>query len=207
MDELPFSQAAENNAPFILRELRSLMGDRDSLLEIGAGTGQHALHFSKALPEVRWQPTDYPDALPRLALRCSEDACANQHNLLSPVALDLASGPWPRPWPDVVYTANTLHIVSKALVESLFVACGEHATRDSLLIVYGPFNYRGVFTSPSNADFDVWLKARNPHSGIRDQEWLVKLADEAGFVLERDCPMPANNRLLCWRRGNSRPIV
>lgn len=167
------------------------------MLELGAGTGQHAVAFAAALPALHWQPSEHPDALSTLRLRCE---AVSAPNLLPVIPLDICSTLWPTPWPDAVYTANTLHIVSKSSVEALFQACGTQGRSASQLIVYGPFNYAGQYTSASNADFDLWLKARNPESGIRDFEWVDGLATAAGYVLLEDIAMPANNRLLVWRK-------
>jgi cyclopropane fatty-acyl-phospholipid synthase-like methyltransferase len=197
VDGLPFSQAAENNRDAILEQLRGLLESSRSVLEVGAGTGQHAVHFAAALPQLHWQPSEHPSALATLRLRCEAAAI---DNLEQPVALDICEGPWPRPWPDALYTANTLHIVARDQVEALFAACAGGATSGSRLIVYGPFNYAGRYTSESNANFDQWLKDRDPQSAIRDFEWVDELAQAAGYTLVVDIAMPANNRLLCWQR-------
>ncbi len=198
MDGLPFSQAAENNRAPILQQLRTLLVEARSVLEIGAGTGQHAVCFAAEFPHLRWQPTEHPDQLGTLLPRC---AAAALGNLASPTSLDITAGPWPSPWPDAVYTANTLHIVAKSLVEDLFSACALRATEGSRLLIYGPFNYGGQYTSESNARFDEWLKERDGRSGIRDFEWVRELAEGAGYGLEADIAMPANNRLLSFRVG------
>ena len=198
MYALPFSQAAENNRGPILARLQSLLADRRCVLEIGAGTGQHAVHFAAALPRLRWQPSEHPAAMETLRPRCEAAGLAN---LEVPLALDICARPWPVSWPDALYTANTLHIVAEPAVRALFGACAEQGSPGSLLIVYGPFKYAGAYTSESNADFDQWLRARDPASGIRDFEWLDDLARAAGYRLREDFAMPANNRLLCWERG------
>jgi len=195
--DLPFSQAAENNSEAILVQLRALLANARSVLEIGAGTGQHASAFAAAMPQLCWQPSEHPDALNTLRPRCEKSALKN---LGDPIALDICHHTWPDPWPDAVYTANTLHIVAKDVVEKFFTACGERAKKDSLLIIYGPFNYNGQYTSQSNANFDLWLKDRSPASAIRDVEWVQVLATGAGFTLQADTAMPANNRLLVWRK-------
>ena len=195
--ELPYSQAAENNREPILGELRRLLAGARSVLEIGAGTGQHAVAFSTALPWLQWQPSEHPSALAVLRPRC--DAAA-QDNLAAPLALDIRRWPQDLPWPDALYTANTLHIVDEATVAALFAACARHGRAASRLLVYGPFNYGGDYTSPSNAAFDAWLKSRDPGSGIRDFEWVDGLARSAGYHLLEDIAMPANNRLLCWKK-------
>lgn len=196
MPTLPFSQAAKNNAPFILTELARLLHDSHSALEIGAGTGQHAVAFAEALPSISWQPTEHPSALTTLQPRCE---LATLTNLLAPKALDIGARPWEVSASDAVYTANTLHIVSAELVESFFDGLAQLQEPGSLLVVYGPFNYDGRFTTQSNENFDAWLKDRDPRSGIRDFEWVDGLAASAGYALEEDIEMPANNRLLVWR--------
>ena len=194
---LPFAQSAENNREAILAVLPQLLGERRSVLEIGAGTGQHAVAFASALEQLRWQPTEHPDNLDTLRPRCEAAALAN---LAAPLALDIATGPWPGEWPDAIYTANTLHIVSRELVKRLFRSLGERATPGSRLLVYGPFNYNGTFTTPSNERFDAWLRERNPVSGLRDFAWVDDLAQAAGYELVDDLTMPANNRFLCWEK-------
>jgi cyclopropane fatty-acyl-phospholipid synthase-like methyltransferase len=200
VDSLPFSPAADNNRAPILAELRRLLAGASSVVEVGAGTGQHAEYFARHLPHLTWQPTEHPSALATLQPRC---AAAGLVNLEVPRPLDIAARPWfaADPWPDAIYTANTLHIVSEALVRAFFDACAERGRDGSRIIVYGPFNYDGRFTSESNERFDAWLKARDADSGIRDFEWVRELAVQGGYGLEADRAMPANNRLLCWRRG------
>ncbi|MEQ8264973.1 DUF938 domain-containing protein [Pseudohaliea sp.] len=197
MAELPFSQACENNREPILAVLREAFGACTAVLEIGAGTGQHATAFAPAMPWLRWQPTEHPQALAVLEPRCRAFPAPN---LEAPRALDVCERPWPVPVPDGVFTANTLHIMPWEATEALFEALAGAAT-GTLLAVYGPFNYSGRYTSQSNAQFDQWLAARSPHSAIRDFEAVDALAAAAGFALEADHAMPANNRLLLWRRG------
>ncbi|WP_439106500.1 DUF938 domain-containing protein [Congregibacter sp.] len=196
MSDLPFSQAAENNCVPILEELKRLFSGAGTVLELGAGTGQHASAFAAAMPHLQWQPSEHPESLAMLRPRCE---LSKLDNLLVPVTLDICENAWPAPWPDAVYTANTLHIVAKDVVQTLFSTCGSSASQGSLLIVYGPFNYAGRYTSDSNANFDLWLKEMNAESAIRDFEWVDSLACAGGYVLQEDIPMPANNRLLVWR--------
>lgn len=194
--ELPFSQAAQNNREPILRHLQSILRDTDSVLEIGSGTGQHAAYFARALPDLRWQASERAEALPLLLPRLQAETRAQ---LPDPLVLDIAQDPWRAPPVGAIYTANTLHIVSEALVEEFFRGCSQLRRDGTQLIVYGPFNYGGRFTTESNARFDDWLKERDPASGIRDFEWVDELAQSAGFRLCADEAMPANNRLLHWR--------
>ncbi|MEE4278887.1 MAG: DUF938 domain-containing protein [Halieaceae bacterium] len=205
-DGLPFSQAAANNRGPILAELRRLLAEARGVLEVGSGTGQHALYFAAALGHLRWQPSEHPEALIMLQARCRAGTLPN---LAAPRALNIDVQPWEIGEPgremagelgiDTIYTANTLHIVAPASVEAFFA--GSAATCAKQLIVYGPFNYNGAYTSESNERFDAWLRERDSRSGIRDFEWVQDLAAKGGFRLFEDLAMPANNRLLCWRRA------
>ena len=197
LETLPFSQACENNKPFILEVLRELFADRQAVLEIASGTGQHACHFAANMPWLQWQPTELADNLPLLQPRCAR---YEGDNLAAPVALDVRDRPWPVTVPDALFSANSLHIMPFSAVQSLFAALGEHAGHDVVLAVYGPFNYGGRYTSESNARFDQWLAQQHPDSAIRDFEAVDGLAAAAGFALQGDYPMPANNRLLAWRK-------
>jgi hypothetical protein len=195
---LPFSQACENNKSFILDVLRRCFAGRCEVLEIASGTGQHATHFAANMPWLRWQPTELPQNLPLLQPRCTAYA---GDNLLDPVALDVRQAPWPLAVPDAVFSANTLHIMALPTVERFFEVLGQCAGDDVVLAIYGPFNYGGYYTSDSNARFDQWLAQQHPDSAIRDFEAVDSLAVAAGFALQDDHEMPANNRLLVWRRG------
>ena len=193
----PHSDACERNRGPILEVLRQRFADRRRVLEIGSGTGQHAVHFAAALPHLAWQTSELEPNLPGIRQWLEE---SNLPNLPPPVALDV-TGAWPDTRFDGVFTANTLHIMSWPHVRTLFAALPKVLTADAMLAVYGPFNYNGRFTSPSNASFDEWLKQRSPDSGIRDFAAVDELARSIGFALVEDRPMPANNRTLVWRRS------
>jgi cyclopropane fatty-acyl-phospholipid synthase-like methyltransferase len=198
---LPFSDACERNKHPILAVLKGHLAPSARVLEIGAGTGQHAVHFARHLPAVTWQPSDRDEYLPGLRARVAEEGTPN---LLWPVELDVEHpGDWPPPGAvDAVFSANTLHIMSWPAVEALFCGVGQllQAVPSALLMVYGPFRYRGRCTSDSNEAFDLMLRERDPASGIRDFEAVDTLAGRQGFVLARDQAMPANNQLVVWRR-------
>jgi len=197
VDGLPYSRACDNNRDPILAILREAFRDRRRVLEIGSGTGQHACHFAANLPWLQWQPTELPANLPVLHPRC---ALYRGDNLLPEQALDVREEPWPVAVPDAVFTANTLHIMAFSVVERLFGGLARHAVDDVVLAIYGPFNYGGAYTSDSNARFDQWLARQDPDSAIRNFEDVNRLAAGAGFSLEADHAMPANNRLPVWRR-------
>ena len=192
----PDAPSCERNREPILAVLRQHFADRRRVLEIGSGTGQHAVFFAAALRQLEWQASDRADCLP--GIRAWRDEAALP-NLPAPIALDVG-GPWPSQRYDAVFSANTLHIMSWQEDERLFAGLPDVMTDDAKLVVYGAFNYGGRFTSESNAAFDAWLKARGAHQGIRDFEAVDALARRAGLHLVEDRAMPANNRCLNWQR-------
>ncbi|MBD7953271.1 DUF938 domain-containing protein [Stenotrophomonas sp. Sa5BUN4] len=205
MTEKQYSLACERNRYPIAAALDPFMADRRRVLEIGSGTGQHAAWFAQRWPWLQWQPSDHPDHLAGIRA-WREDAGLT--NLKPPFALQAALPPAPplavpagTPRFDAVFSANTLHIMGWEHVQALFAGLPALLEGGALLAVYGPFNYGGASTSDSNAQFDGWLKARDPRSGLRDAEAVQALAVAQGFVALEDLPMPANNRLLVWRLG------
>ena len=197
MTEKPFAPACERNSDPILEVLREHFADRRNVLEIGSGTGQHAVHFCAALPHLIWQTSDRAENLPGIRAWLDE---AGLRNTPPPIELDVAEGNWPAVRYDAIFSANTLHIMSWREVETLFAALPTLSGGDAKLAIYGPFNYGGRYTSASNAAFDESLKARAPHMGIRDMEAVDQLARMAGFALLKDVAMPANNRTLIWQK-------
>lgn len=192
----PFSAASERNRDPILEVLRTHFADRRRVLEIGSGTGQHAVYFAAALPQLVWQCADRAENLPGIRLWLAEAALANTP---PPVELDVNQPRWPDARYDAVFSANTLHIMSWAEVERLFARLPEILESDARFVVYGPFNYGGRHTSPSNAEFDRRLREQAVHMGIRDFEAVDALAREIGMQLMEDRAMPANNRCLVWQ--------
>jgi cyclopropane fatty-acyl-phospholipid synthase-like methyltransferase len=206
MSDKPFSPSCERNRDPILAVLRSHFADRRRVLEIGSGTGQHAVHFAAALPHLVWQASDREENLPGIRMWLAEAALSNTP---APLLFDVAAQEKPMSREgggsdastyDAIFSANTLHIMSWAEVEQLFAALPVLTTADAKLVIYGPFNYAGQFTSTSNAAFDQSLRRREPHMGIRDFADVGRLARAAGFVLLEDVAMPANNRCLVWQQ-------
>ncbi len=197
MQAKPYSEACERNRGPILEVLREAFADRRRVLEIGSGTGQHAVHFAAGLPHLVWQPSERAENLPGIRLWRDH---AGLKNLLAPIELDLNQEPWPDVHPDAVFSANTLHIVSWLEVQTLLERIGRMLPPDGVLAIYGPFNYGGQYTSASNASFDAFLRSRDPLSGIRSFEDVDALARAHGLCLIQDVAMPANNRTLVWRR-------
>ena len=193
----PFSQASENNKFPILDVLKHHLNNRRSLLEIGGGTGQHAAFFARQFPEIIWQSSDIHSNVKTLNLRV---ASAKLKNLPLATSLDVNKETWNYGFYDAIFSANCLHIISEDSVINFFKGTSKHINDGGVLLVYGPYKYRGKFTTESNAGFDRWLKARDPKSGIRDFEWTNELAEEVGFSLVEDNAMPANNQLLAWAK-------
>jgi trans-aconitate methyltransferase len=193
----PFAPACERNREPILALLSQRFADRRRVLEIGSGTGQHAVHFAAALPHLVWQCSDVAAHLPGIRMWLDEAALPNTP---APLQIDVNDG-LPSGDHDAVFSANTLHIMSWREVERLFEQLPHAMSAGALLAVYGPFNIGGRFTSASNAAFDAALRAGDPRRGIRDMEAVDALARRAGLALLEDREMPANNRCLTWRRG------
>ena len=193
----PFAAAAEQNKTPIAEVLAEVLAEAAEVLEIGSGTGQHAAFFAGRFPHLAWQPSDLADALPGIE---AWRRAAGAANLRPPLALDVAERPWPSAPVDAVYSANTAHIMAWPQVESMILGAAEVLRPGGLFCLYGPFHYGGRPTSDSNARFDQDLRRRDPASGVRDFDDLDRVAADAGLRLLRDYPMPANNRLLVWRR-------
>jgi cyclopropane fatty-acyl-phospholipid synthase-like methyltransferase len=194
---LVVSEACERNKGPILAVLATELAAQHAVLEIGSGTGQHAVHFATHLPHLAWQPSEMRSQLPPLIERLRREAPAN---VRAAIALEVHADPWPAGDLDAVFSANTLHIMAWSAVREFFRGSAAVLRPGGVLCVYGPMRYRGEYTSPSNAQFDQWLKERDPQSGIRDFEALDALARAQGLQLRADHPMPANNQTLVWQR-------
>lgn len=194
----PFAEACEQNKDPILAVIEPLLRDCRNVLEIGSGTGQHAVHFAANLPHLLWHTSDMVENHPAILMWLEE---AGLPNTRPPLRLDVLRDPWPEMAVDAVYSANTAHIMGWPEVEALFAGVGKLLPQGGLFALYGPFNYGGHYTSESNARFDQWLKMRDPKSGIRDVDDLNRLAAAAGMGLVQDYEMPVNNRTLVWRKG------
>ncbi len=194
---LNFSQASENNQQPILDKLAGLFSSVPDVLEIGSGSGQHAVYFARHFPELVWQTSELNDGISALTLNIENYA---PDNVKKPVLLDVCHHPWPVTTCSAIFTANTLHIMSWSSIKELFKGVGSVLKNQGLLCIYGPFKYNGEFTTLSNARFDGWLKAQNPVSGIRDFEAIDELAYQQNLSLLHDYAMPANNQFLIFKR-------
>lgn len=202
LDALPFSQACENNQQAILSVLRAVLATCHHVLEIGSGTGQHSVYFAPQLPHLQWQTSDLIDNHAAIqAWHMAYPVC----NLHAPLALDLAQQSLPTSLVtdltyDAVFTANTLHIIAWSLVKNLFKLVGAALSAGGTLVIYGPFNIDGQYTSAGNRQFDRMLRQRDAGSGIRDIEAIVALADSHYLSLSETYQMPANNLLLVFKK-------
>ena len=194
----PCSESSVQNRQPILEVLRKEFGTAQRVLEVGSGTGQHAVFFAAELPHLLWQPSDLPEMLPGIQAWIDDAGCAN---VMPPLALDV-NDPWPESHFDAVFSANAVHIMSWTAVEAMFAGIGRVLEPGGVLALYGPFNYGGRYTSESNARFDQWLRHRDPQSGIRDFDAINALARSHGLQFHHDHAMPVNNRTLVWRRSN-----
>jgi SAM-dependent methyltransferase len=192
----PYSEACDENKAPILAVIAPLFQDAACVLEVGSGTGQHAVHFAAALPRLTWQTSDVPPNLPGIRLWLAEVALPN---LPPPLALDVL-GDWPAGPFDGVFSANTAHIMGEPEVAAMFTGVGRVLPPGGRFALYGPFRIAGRHTSESNARFDAALRNRNPRMGVRDLEDLQRWGEQSGLRLIEDVPMPVNNRTLIWER-------
>ena len=189
-----FSESCVQNQNPILNVIKPLLVNASTVLEIGSGTGQHAVFFAEQMPHLAWQASDQSQYLPSVNAWINE---AGLDNLPGAIELDVTE-PWIDTKVEAIFSANTAHIMSWEMVVDFFNGVGRSLDTDGIFILYGPFNYNGQYTSQSNANFDLWLKGRDPRSAIRDFEALNQLAQKEGLSLANDFAMPANNRILHW---------
>ena len=198
----PFAPACERNRDPILDVLRRVFGDAGDVIEIGSGTGQHAVWFAAGLPHLVWRTSDLPEH--HAGINAWIDAWIDEAglgNVERPLALDVARRPWPIESAGGAFSANTAHIMHWPEVEAMFGGLAEVLSPGARFALYGPFARDGRHVSESNAAFDRSLRARDPGMGVRDVRDLERLAADGAMTLEDDVPMPANNHVLVWRKA------
>lgn len=198
MNSLPYSSAAERNRQPILEQLQALIPNQGSVLEIGSGTGQHAVFFTQNMTDLLWQPTDREGNIEGLEARIKVEG---NSNILPPIKLDVMHDTWPGYTYDAAYSANTAHIMQWEAVEAMFAGVGEHLLSQARFCLYGPFNIDNCFTSQSNAQFDARLRAEDSKMGIRDTGAIASLANLHQLALEQQIAMPANNFILVFQKA------
>lgn len=198
MHNLSFSSAADRNRVPIFEQLRQLLPKKATVLEIGSGTGQHAVFFADKLPGVMWQPSDRQENIADLEARF---ALVGNNRILAPLQLDVLLDAWPRQSFEAAYSANTAHIMSWAAVTAMFTGVSECLADGARFCLYGPFNIDGQFTSKSNRQFDFQLKTSDPKMGIRDMGDIKALASQSCMVFDQKIAMPANNFLLVFKKS------
>jgi len=198
------SEACERNKAPILAVLRDWLPSRARVLEVGSGSGQHAVHFCRQWPGLSRQPSDCAAALADLAERIAlegRSGLAPEAALADPLELDVdRQDQWPRERFDAVFSANTTHIMAASSLPRLIGGAAAVLEPAGLLLLYGPFHENGAATAASNAAFDAMLRARDPAMGVRDARDLRVLAQDAGLDPCADLPLPAQNRMLIFRR-------
>jgi cyclopropane fatty-acyl-phospholipid synthase-like methyltransferase len=192
----PYAEACDRNRDPILNVLKDWFTAPGTVLEIGSGTGQHAVYFARNLSHLQWIATDRDENHPGIAAWMQEEGSAN---LEGPLSLDVTNDQWPVAQADYIFSANTAHIMSWQMVEKMFAGIGRVLRANGIFCLYGPFNRDGEFTSESNLSFDAALKTRDPQMGIRDDRELKSLGERCELRFVAEYMMPANNRILVWQ--------
>lgn len=194
---LAFSAAAERNKNVIGDALVPYLGSARKVLEIGSGTGQHAVYLSERYPQLSWQPTDRVENVLAIDSRVAQSGLSNIQKTL---VLDVANRGTHDQHYDVIFSANTAHIMSVSEVAAMFAVVSDLLAANGYFALYGPFKYRGQHTASSNESFDAMLQQQAAHMGIRDKADLDALAFENGLDFVEDIAMPSNNRIVVWQR-------
>jgi len=193
----PYADSCDQNRGPILAVISPLFSSLTNILEVGSGTGQHAVYFAEQMPHITWHTSDCRPYLDGIKMWLAD---AGLPNVIPPIELDVSVSTWPVMSVDAIFTANSVHIMHQHDVDNLIEGAGRLLQQGGSLVVYGPFNYSNRYTSESNARFDQWLKARDPESGIKNFEDIQSLANKNGMHLVEDYEMPANNRILHFVR-------
>lgn len=193
-----WAPATERNREPILDVLKRVLPVRGTVLEIASGTGQHAIHFAAALPDLVWQPTDTEAAARASIAAWAADAALP--NLRAPLALDVCVEPWPLAAADAIVCINMIHIAPWAAACALFDGAARVLPDGGVLYLYGPYRRGGAHTAESNAQFDAQLRSRDPAWGVRDLETVAELGRAADLALDEIVEMPANNLSVVFRK-------
>ncbi len=198
MDARQFSPSTARNRDAILGVLQRVLPPRARVLELASGTGEHAVHFARAMPELSWQPSD-PDPAARASI-AAWIAAEGVGNVLAPLAIDAREQGWGAGEFDAIVAINVIHISPWEATLGLMAGAGRLLAAGAVLYTYGPYKRGGRHTAPSNESFDAWLKERDPHYGVRDLEAVETAAAAQGLALRETIEMPANNLSLVFER-------
>ena len=194
---MKFSDACERNKIPILKVLNEEL-DSGIVLEIGSGTGQHSVFFSKEIPSIKWYPSDTISNFESLNAFVTN---YQNNNLQTPFVIDIAQDQWIDFKVDYVFTSNTFHIINNAFLTYFFYQCSKVIKSNGKLIIYGPFKFDNQFNSPSNQTFDELLKASDSFSGLKNFEEIVNIALKFDFIFSKKYEMPANNNILVFKKS------
>lgn len=196
----PDAPATSRNRQAILDVLRNELNGLQDVLEIGSGTGQHAVYFGTNLSWLKWQTSDRVENHDGINAWLDD---ASLDNVLRPLRLDVESDRPSLTTFDAIFSANTAHIMSISAVQCMFRLAGECLRPGGRFCLYGPFNINGEFTSASNERFNSSLRSSDPSMGIRDLEELHDFAAGNQLTHLRSYAMPANNMLIVWRAAEN----
>ncbi len=200
-----FSAACERNKDAILAVLQDWLPPGAHVLEVGSGSGQHAVFFAQSMAGLTWQTSELSANLAGLGERIALEGgsgLAPGSQILMPIPLDVGvPADWPKQRFDAVFTANTTHIMPASSVPDLLAGAAEVLVPGGLLLLYGPFCDHGIPTAASNVDFDLHLRSLDPAMGVRDAVIIREQATGLGLSQVADVAMPANNRTLIFRRN------
>ena len=194
---MKFSDACERNKIPILKVLNEEL-DSGTVLEIGSGTGQHSVFFSKEIPSIKWYPSDTISNFESLNAFVTN---YQNNNLQTPFVIDITQDQWIDFKVDYVFTSNTFHIINNALLTYFFYQCSKVMKSNGKLIIYGPFKFDNQFNSPSNQTFDELLKASDPFSGLKNFEEIINIALKFNLIFSKKYEMPANNNILVFKKS------
>ncbi len=189
----PYSESCDQNKAPILSVIAPLLSSVSNVLEIGSGTGQHAIYFAEKMLHLKWHTSDCASYLEGINMWLND---AGRENVLPPFELNVTSSQWPQLDVDAVFTANSIHIMRQQDMVNFISGVARLLNTQGILLIYGPFNYNGKYTSKSNQSFDQWLKNKDVLSGIKNFEEVVAMANDNAMQLVADYEMPANNRIL-----------
>ncbi len=193
--------AASRNREPIFEVLQRVLPRAGLVLEIGSGTGEHAVDYTGRLPGIIWQPTDPSEEARASVAAWRAHAGDLEQRVRPPLPLDARAERWLDESPAAVVAINVIHISPWEVCEGIVAGAARHLRADGLLYLYGPYRREGRHTAPSNEAFDRSLRARDPSWGVRDLEEVAALARARGLALDEIVEMPANNLSVIFRRG------